>query len=437
VDWRAVLCAAGVALVAGIGAASFAIVRAQRLDPQTALRGYATTPPSSGGLGHLLTAAQVATTLVLLTTAGGLARSLVTPAGSGLETDPDHVVEVMVQLTTARLSDESALRTVFSQLRDEAAQLPGVIDATIAYAQPPSMSSRPLSDLTIERDLAGVSGTVWYGRVDQGFFNTFGIRLLEGRGIEARDTADGERVVVVSRALGNRLWLEADPVGQRFRVGPDEPWRVVVGVAANVTNTNVDQASGEMAFYTPRSQSPSWWFEGISVRTIPAAGAVVPDLRALIRTHLPDSPIIDVMTGRDRLSGLHARERFVSAILTTFAVVALVLALVGIYGAFWFFVGQRTQEMAVRLAIGASPAKVMRLVLKSSLRLVAAGLAAGIPLAIGAMVVLRWLAVGVPPVDAIALTGAVVLLTVSALAATFLPARRASRIDPIRALRER
>ena len=141
------------------------------------------------------------------------------------------------------------------------------------------------------------------------------------------------------------------------------------------------------------------------------------------------------MTGRDRLTGLNARARFVASIISTFAVVALVLALIGVYRAFWFFVGQRTREMAVRLAVGASPAMVLRLVLQSSLRLVAGGLAAGIPLAIGATLLLRSVAAGMPPADPVVLAAAAIGLTAAALSATYLPARRASRVDPVDALR--
>jgi ABC-type antimicrobial peptide transport system permease subunit len=191
-----------------------------------------------------------------------------------------------------------------------------------------------------------------------------------------------------------------------------------------------------MAFYTPRSQSPSWWFEGLTVRTGPPASGIVPGLRALVRSHLPDSPVIDVTTGRDRVNGVNARARFVSSIVSAFAGVALVLALVGVYGAFRFFVGQRTREVAVRMAVGASPAGVVRFVLQSSLRLVAAGLAAGIPLAIGATMALRSVATGLSPVDPFVLAGAVTGLTIAAMGATYLPARRASRIDPVEALRQ-
>ena len=436
VDWRALLCAAVVATVAGLGAASFAMLRTRRLDTSAALRKRATGMPSRGGLGRMLTATQLAIAIALLSSAGTLGRSLMAAEATGLDADPDHVVEVMVQLTTARLADEPALRAALDRLRAAAAQLPGVIDATIAYSQPPSLSSRALSDSTVEGGANDLGGTVWYGRIDEGFFNTLGIRVLAGRDISAGDTADAEPAVVVSRALGERLWPGRDPIGRRFRPASEEPWRVVVGVVANVTNVNVDQAQGEMAFYTPRSQSPSWWFEGLTARTVPPASGIVPDLRALVRSHLPESPIIAVMTGRDRLNGLNARARFVSSIIATFAVVALVLALVGVYGAFRFFVGQRTREMAVRLAVGASPAMVIRLVLQSSLRLVAAGLAAGIPLAIGATIVLRSVATGLPPADPFVLAAAAIGLTVAAMCTTYLPARRASRIDPVDALRQ-
>ncbi|MEO6223258.1 MAG: FtsX-like permease family protein, partial [Vicinamibacterales bacterium] len=436
IDWRALLCAASVATVAGLGAASFAILRARRIDAQTALRGQTTATSSRGKLSRLLTATQLAITLALLTSAGTLGRSLMATESTGLQVEPDHVVEVMVQLTTAQLANDAALQLKLSQLRGEAARLPGVASATISYSQPPSLGSRPLSDLTVDDNIVPSSGTVFYGRIDEGFFDTLGIRLLTGRGIEARDTSTAQPVAVVSRALGERLWPGGQPVGHRFRASSEEPWLTVVGVAADIHNTNVDQESDDLSFYTPRSQSPAWWFEGVTVRTVPLANTVVPDLRTLIRAQLPDSPIIDVTTGADRLSNLNARVRFVSSIITTFALVALALALIGVYGAFWFVVGQRTREMAMRLAIGASPANVIRLVLGSSLRLVGVGILVGVPLGIASTAALQSLVVGLPAADPLVLGGAGILLTAAALGATYLPARRASRIDPVHALRQ-
>jgi ABC-type antimicrobial peptide transport system permease subunit len=135
------------------------------------------------------------------------------------------------------------------------------------------------------------------------------------------------------------------------------------------------------------------------------------------------------------VNGVNARARFVSSILSTFAGVALLLALVGIHGAFWFYVDQRRREMAVRLAVGASPNRVIRHVFRSSLRLVAAGLAAGIPLAVGATMAVRSVTPGLASTDPLVLTCVAIALTAAAMGATYLPARRASRIDPVDALR--
>jgi putative ABC transport system permease protein len=436
-DWRALTCAVAAAAVAGLGATSFAIVRVRRIDVHMALRGQTSGMPSHGRLSRVLTTTQMAITLALLACAGVLARGLFDLNRADPGFDPDHVIEVTVQLPTARLSDDATLQARLADVRTDAARLPGVVDATIANAMPPSLGNQPLADL----DVAGAaarsgSRPVWFGRVDEAFFHTIGIAVLAGRGIETRDRADTQRVAVVSRALSDTLWPNGDVLGRQFRESTSDPWLTVVGIVSNVTNSSMDGSRGLLAFYTPHVQSPTWWYESLIVRTRSSPDQVVPALRTLLRSRLPDAPMDEAQTARDELLMSNSRGRFATGLMVAFAAVALVLALVGVYGAFWFAVRQRTREIGVRLALGAAPATMLRMVIGDSLRLVVIGVAAGIPLAFAATRALRSLLFDVSPSDLLTFGSATLLLAAAAIAATYLPARRASRIAPVEVLRQ-
>jgi putative ABC transport system permease protein len=436
-DGRALTCAAVAAAVAGLGATSFAVLRVRRLDVHMALRGQTSGMPTHGRLSRVLTTTQMAITLALLACAGVLARGLFDLNRADPGFDPDHVVEVSVQLPTARLADDSRLQATLADVRAEAAELPGVVDATVANAMPPGLGNEPLADLDLAGTTAHPGGRpVWFGRVDQEFFRTIGISVLAGRGIETLDRADSQRVAVVSRALADTLWPGTDAVGHQFRESTGGPWLTVVGIASNVINTEVDGSRGLLAFYTPHVQSPTWWYEGVIVRTRSSPDQIVPVLRALLRSRLPDAPIDDAMTARQGLLESNSRGRFAAGLMVTFAGVALALAVIGVYGAFWFAVRQRTREIGVRLALGAAPRTMMGMVIGDSLRLVAIGVAAGIPLAFAATRALRSLLFDVSPGDPWTFGSATLLLAAAAIAATYLPARRASRIAPVEVLRQ-
>jgi putative ABC transport system permease protein len=436
-DWRALTCAAAAAAVAGLGATSFAIVRVRRIDVHMALRGQTSGMPSHGRLSRVLTTTQMAITLALLASAGVLARGLFDLNRADPGFDPDHVVEVTVQLPTARLSDDATLQATLADVRTDAARLPGVVDATIANAMPPSLGNQPLADLDVAGAAARSSSRpVWFGRVDEAFFHTIGIAVLAGRGIETRDRADTQRVAVVSRALSDTLWPNGDVLGRQFRESTSDPWLTVVGIVSNVTNSSMDGSRGLLAFYTPHVQSPTWWYESLIVRTRSSPDQVVPALRTLLRSRLPDAPMDEAQTARDELLMSNSRGRFATGLMVAFAAVALVLALVGVYGVFWFAVRQRTREIGVRLALGAAPATMLRMVIGDSLRLVVIGVAAGIPLAFAATRALRSLLFDVSPSDPLTFGSATLLLAAAAIAATYLPARRASRIAPVEVLRQ-
>jgi putative ABC transport system permease protein len=436
IDWRALVFAAGITMFAGIGASWLSAVRAMHIDVDTALRGQGAGLPGQVQARAMLTVAQIAVTLVLLMGAGLLGKGFLRLSAVDPGFDADRLVDVNIQIPAWRYSSEADTRAALDHLQGEVRRLPGVVDVTIAHSMPPGLQSRPLEGMvTDERTFPATSGFISQGLVDGSFFTTLGIPLLSGRSFDHRDQMNTAPVGVVSRTFARQLWPGHDAIGKRFRESATTPWITVVGIVGDVPNGGFEQALGPQAFYTARTQAPTWWYEGVIVRTAAPPERMVPALRAIIQQSMPDAPITGVNTGDDMLANVNARVRFATLLMITFAAVALVVALVGVYGTFWSTVNQRTREIGVRMALGASPARVLRMVLAGSGRLLAIGLAIGVPLAVAGTRVLKSLLFEVSPNDPMTFATVVAFLAAASLAATYLPAKRAAAIDPVEALR--
>ena len=436
VDWRAFLFAAIVAIVAGIGTSWLSALRARRIDPPLALRGQSAGLAGQARARSALTAAQIAIALVLLSAAGLLGNGFARLSRVDPGFDPTQLVAVDVQLPTWQYATDRQLRAALETLRATVKRLPGAVDVTVSHSTPPSLESRPLTGLmTDETPLTSTEGVVSIGLVDDRFFATLGIPLLSGRAFDDRDDERGTPVAIVSRALAARLWPDRDPIGRRFRESAAAAWLTVVGIVGDVHNGGFDQAIGPLAYYTARAQSPTWWYESVIVRTRTAPDRLVPDLRAAIQRSFPDGPIVGVRVGAETVAGVNARVRFLTVLTSIFAIVALTVALVGVYGSFWCVVSQRTREIGVRMALGASASDVLRLVLGGSARVIAAGLAVGLPLALVTSRLLRSWLFEVSPSDPPTFVAVAAFLAAAAMVATYVPARRAAAADPANALR--
>ena len=436
-DWRALSFAAGTATLAGLGASWLSLRRAKRLSAQTALRGQRAGIPGQARARSALTVAQIAIALTLVACAGVLTNGLEQIARLDPGFDPSRLVHVVVQIPTWRYARDVETQAALLSAREEAAALPTVADVTISHAMPPDLGSVPAKELEIDGAPALTTGSeVAEARIDDRFFLTIGIPIVAGRGIDSRDRSGSQPVAVVSRAFAELLTPTGEAIGRRFRESKTGPWLTVVGVAGNIRNVGADAAPSQLAFYTPRSQTSAWWFEGLIVTTRVAPADVVPDLRAVFRRTMPDAPVIEVTTGVEAMANTNSRVRFSAGLMTAFAGVALLLALIGVYAAFGYLVRQRTREIGVRLALGAAPATIRRMIVGLAAKLALIGLAAGLPLAVLAARAVRSLLVGVSPNDPATLAVAAVGLAAAALAAAYLPARRASRVDPVDVLRQ-
>ena len=392
-------------------------------------------------LRTLLVAGQIAMTLVLLIAAGLLIHSFVrlTSVSPGFESSgSDGVVQTVKVTLPQHLYDEPERIQAFARgVLDRIQHLPGVTSASL-------INSAPFGRMFI-RDEFGIEGqpkpTLDAGRpkIEADYFKTMGIPLLAGREFTARDTAGALNVAIVSERIV-RDYFPGGPgeaLGRRVRLGDQGEWLTVVGVVADIRQMGLDTEVQPMIyvpFQQERAQPFVLRFVSFVARTATPA-SVVEGIRAEIRRAAPDLPIQSTVTMDEAVAASVAPPRFRMLLLMLFATTATLIATVGIYGLMAYAVTQRRREIGVRMALGAEPRDVLRLVLTRALCIVVAGLIVGLAGAVGVTRVLQRFLFGVTPTDPIAFTVVTLLLMAVGLMAAWLPARRATRIDPCAALR--
>ena len=390
-------------------------------------------------LRALLVAAQIAMTLVLLIGAGLLMHSFVrlTSVSPGFASSgPDGVLQIVKVTLPERLYSEPERIHAFARdVLDRARQLPGVTAASV-------INSVPFGMMFIQGEFS-IEGqpnpTLFVGmpKIDAGYFTTMGIPLLAGRDFSAQDTAAALKVAIVSERIARQYFPggTGQALGRRVRLDDRRDWLTVVGVVADVRQRGLDQDVKPM-IYAPFQQDRSGFVRYVSfvVRTATPTG-VVEGIRAEIHRAAPDLPIQSTVTMDEALAASVAQPRFRTVLLGLFATAAMLIATCGLYGLMAYAVTQRRREIGVRMALGATRRDVLRLVLTRALRIVAAGLIAGLAGAAAVTRLLRTFLFGVTPTDPLVFTIVTLLLLAVGLIAAWLPARRAARIDPWSALR--
>ena len=389
-------------------------------------------------LRTLLVAAQIAMTLVLLIGAGLLIHSFVrlTSVSTGFESSgSDGVVQTVRVTLPEQLYEPDRVHVFTRGVLDRIQYLPGVKSASL-------INSAPFGRMFI-RDEFGIEGqpkpTLDAGRpaVDTGYFKTMGIPLLAGREFIAQDRAGAPKVAIVSERIV-REYFPGGPsqaLGRRVRLGDHADWLTVVGVVADIRQMGLDRPVQPM-IYVPFQQENSGLVRFVTfVARTATPASVVEGIRAEIRRAAPDLPILGTVTMGEAVAASVAQPRFRMLLLLLFAMAATLIATCGIYGLMAYAVTQRRHEIGVRMALGAERRDVLRLVLSRALRIVLAGVIVGIAGAAGVTRVLQRFLFGVTPTDPIAFTVVTLLLMTVGLLAAWLPARRATRIDPCVALR--
>jgi predicted permease len=270
--------------------------------------------------------------------------------------------------------------------------------------------------------------------VGTSFFQTMRIPIVSGRGFGAQDSASSQKVGVINQALARKRFPNQNPVGKRFRSDSEsKSWIQIVGVCADTRYANLRDASPPQ-FFLPYMQQPRVLGLTYAIRTRLSPAELVPALRHVVQQADRDLPIIDIRTQREQIDANMQMERTFAALTTGFGVLALVLACVGIYGIMAYSVAQRTNEIGIRLALGAQPAQIRKMILGESAWLVLAGIAVGVAAALALSRLVQSMLYEIRPWDPATLTLGILLLLAATMAATWIPARRAARTQPMEAL---
>ena len=435
--------AMAIALASSILCGLAPALRASRRDLHSGLRdgGRGSTGGLRDRLRGTLIVAEVALSLLLLVGAGLLIRSAIALQRTDTGFEPQGVLSARLTLPTTSFTEPAHIVETLRRIDEAAAAVPGVASAAISsYA---AMGGG-----------GGTNGLVPEGRepvaanfinstlrvITPSFFETMGVRIVRGRNFNEDDRAGGQRVMIVSARLAAVAFPGQDPIGKRISCCEPGPggFKTIIGVAADIRSRGPAIAP-RPEFYLPIAQVPdvAWnWNRTmyVLVRTTGNPSALVQPLNAAVARIDRDLPLFDVKTMDERLARSLATSRFNTLLLTLLGAIGLALAASGIYGVIAYFVSQRTQEIGVRMALGATASSVVRLVLGQALRPVAAGAVLGVAVALGASRVLSSQLFGVSPTDPLTIAAVLATLIGVAMLASIVPARRAAAIDPTRAL---
>jgi predicted permease len=272
--------------------------------------------------------------------------------------------------------------------------------------------------------------------VGNSFFHTMEIPILAGRSVDVRDTATSAKVAVINQALAQKRFPGVNPIGRRFKMDAESlsDWIQIVGICANTHYLDLrDEPPAQ--FFLPYRQQPHAGTMVYEVRTMADPATIAPVLRRVVQGVDTDLPVVNLRTQREQINATMQMERAFAALTAGFGVLALALACVGIYGIMAYSVAQRTNEIGIRLALGAQPGQVRSMILRESTWLTAVGIVAGVAAALGLTRLVKSMLFGVTANDPVTLAAGVALLLAIALAATWIPARRAAGVQPMEALR--
>ncbi len=439
-DFRVLTFTLVVSIASGI---FFALASGNQNVPTDALHGQASARSSHRFLRRLLVVGQIGISFILLIGAGLLLRSLSNLERTPLGINTSNVLFTNVSLNPHLYSDPARQVSFFNSLERQLSGLPGVSAFGLSDSLPPSGRSEATAYSSLEvpgrpRTPRGAGGMVGWSSVTPGYFSALGIPILEGRPFADDDRAPDVQDVILSQTLARRLFPGQDPMGKAIRWSEQGPWQTVIGVAGNVkyVQNNGIILSADPQYYVARKRTlpDAWPYSSVILRTSLSPAAVDSWMHSVIASLDPTVPVT-ISTMNQRVDQLEARPRFNATLLGIFAAMGVLLAAIGTYGVLSFLVAQRTHEIGVRTALGAQPRDVMKVILGEGAKLALAGVVAGIVGAIAATRLMSNLLFGVGATDPWVFTGVTVLLAIVALAACWIPARRAMRVDPMEALR--
>jgi predicted permease len=452
VDWRVLAFALLVSLGTGILFGLIPALHSSRTDLTTTLKesaGRSGTGFRQNKARSLLVVTEVALALILLIGSALLIRTAVALGGVDPGFDSRNVLTMRMSLTGPRFLTSEGVDQVVRDGLERLKRVPGVIEASATccvplqggYGLPFRILGRPLSDGPFH------GGGGWM-TVSPGYFEVFKIPVKRGRTFSDRDTSRGPAVVIINEAMAKQYWPDGDPLNDRLVIGrgimrefEGEPERQIIGVVGNTRDGGLNN-DPQPQMFIPQAQVPDA-VNALNVRLTPIAWVVrtrVPpySVSTAVQEQLRQAtglPVSDVETMGEIVSASVSRQRFNMWLMTVFGASALLLAAIGIYGLMAYSVEQRTQEIGIRVALGAQAAQVKNMVVLQGMRLAIAGVIIGVAVAFGLARFIASFLFGVTSRDPLVFVGVPLVLTLVALIAVWLPARRASRVDPIIALR--
>jgi putative ABC transport system permease protein len=392
---------------------------------------------SRNRVGGLLIVSEVALSFVLLAGAGLLIKSFAVLREIDPGFKPDNVLAVRVNLPPGQYKQGEQRLQVFRQLIEQVKRVPGVENAGAVLSLPLHGDTFNVGRNVLlegKPDTAENETNAFYLSATPDYFNTLQVPLKQGRLFTEHDDMQSPKVAIVNETMARQLWPGESPIGRRFWIRKDEKfWREVVGVVGD-TKMDLDKPA-DPQMYVPYAQDQNWGMLSFVVRTKGEPAALGASVREAVRSVDKAVATYDLKTMNDVVSRAAAQWRVPMLLLSAFAGVAMLLAMLGIYGITSYYVTQRTHEIGVRMALGAQIADVLKLVLRRAMLLAVIGIVIGVA---GAFAVTRYMTAllfGVKPIDVITFVAVALALLLVALIACLLPARRATQVDPLVALR--
>jgi predicted permease len=441
-DTRVLLFTVGAALLTGVlfGLAPIVPIALQGLqDSLKDTVGSTTGTTAAQGFRRALVAGELAVALVLLVACGLMIRGFWKLQQVHTGVNAENVITMSVALPQTSYPKPEMIDGFWTRLEERVTHLPAVQAAALASGLPPQRPPN-MNDTHIEGFVRKEGGPIenidYYQIVSKDYFQTMGIRLMDGRLFDERDAAGTPDVIIINQTLARIFYGNQNPIGRRIQPGMSGPFCTIIGLVDDVKNAGVDRPTGT-ELYLPYNQKQGSGNNNaylvLRAKGDPTSLAVA--ARREVQALDPTIPVADVRLMEDVLASAQSRPRFLTLLLALFSGSALMIATVGIYGVISYSVARRSKEFGLRMALGAQPSNILGLVLKQGVLLTLIGLVLGVTFALVLTRLMASLLFGVQPTDAITFVGVSALLAVVALFASYIPARRATQVDPIRTLR--
>jgi putative ABC transport system permease protein len=435
-DWRVVAFTIAIALITGLVVGLVPAFVAAQPNVQGSLK--ETGRGNSGGsrgrrVRSVLVTAEIALAVVLTVGAGLLVRSFVALSGVDAGFQSQRLLTLQTNLP-GTVATPDARRDFYRRLFARLEALPGVTVAG-GTTRLPLASSNVTSNVIVEGRDPSETFEVEFRRAVHRYFEAMAMPILRGRNFNDQDGPASQPVVIVNQTMARRLWGAEDPIGKRIRMGTAGPpiWNTVVGVVGDIHHSALDQPPEPEVYIYYLANPPVAPF--ISLRTSGDPAAIAAAVRSELKAFDKDLSVYDIRTGNEIRAGAVAERRFIVALSSVFGLLALTLAAVGVYGVMALAVTERTQEMGIRLALGAEPATVLTLVVRQGMSLAGLGIGLGIAASLALTPLMSSQLYGVGTTDPVTLGSVVGMLVAVALLACAIPARRAMTVNPVTALR--